>query len=549
MSLSSTGSVTAYRTGLVAVCLLALYVGGFQITNESYVSLQGDMPRHMMNGVFVADLLKDRPFSSVDSILEYTNLYFARYPALSLGHHPPLLAAVEAPFFLVFGPSVWAARTVVLLSLLAAVVFLYRLVADRYGALAGGLACTLFVTSSMIVELSQSVMSEVMAIALLLAAAYSLERYWQSESRLALVGLVAAATLSLYAKQLAVFAFPAFVLFSISAVGWRRLLRRDVLVATCTIVVLSIPLALVTIALSPSNVTFAAAQLARPRATAVAVIRTALIGQLSVPVVILAVTGMLLAVARRDRRAVLFGSWIASVLVGLYLAGHFRPARYAVYWVPAMSAMTASLITGWRRSWVRWLAVAAVVVVTAVQLRTVVTPILAGAAGYEDAARFVLTSNPGPTVLFSGDVDTGYFTFFVRKHDPGRRLVVLRADKLLTTSYLWTMDVKNNIADPSEIYPLLQRFGTRYVVIEDRQSRAPVLEWLRQELRTPKFVERQRIAIGSRDFRVRGTSLAIYEYLEATPADPDAPLMMEMPLANRSLDVRMSDLIDRKYLR
>ena len=161
----------------------------------------------------------------------------------------------------------------------------------------------------------------------------------------------------------------------------------------------------------------------------------------------------------------------------------------------------------------------------------------------------MLTSNPGPTVLFSGDVDTGYFTFFVRKHDPGRRLVVLRADKLLTTSYLWTLDLKNNIADPSEIYPLLQRLGTRYIVIEDRPSRAPVLEWLRQELRSPRFAERQRIAVTSRDWRLRGTSLAIYEYLEATPADPDAPLAIQMPIVRRSLDVRLSDLIDRKYLR
>ena len=375
------GTVIVQRSGLVAVCLLALYIGGFQITDESYVSLQGDMPRHMMNGVFLADLLKDRPFASVDAILEYTNLYFARYPALSLGHHPPLLAAAEVPLFLAFGPSVWAARTVVLVSLLAAVVFLYRLVTDRYGVLAGFLACTLFVTSPMIVELSQSVLSEVLAIALLLAAAYSLDRYWKSERRLALVGFVAAATLSLYAKQLAVFAFPAFVLFSVSIVGWRRLIRRDVLIAAGAIVVLSIPLALMTILLSPSNVTFAASQLARPRASAYVVIRTALIGQLSAPVVFLAVAATLLAVVRRDRRAVLFASWIASVLVGLFLAGHFRPARYAVYWVPALCAMAASFTIGWRRMWIGRMGAAVLFLVVAAQMRAAVTPMLPGAAG------------------------------------------------------------------------------------------------------------------------------------------------------------------------
>ena len=34
----------------------------------------------------------------------------------------------------------------------------------------------------------------------------------------------------------------------------------------------------------------------------------------------------------------------------------------------------------------------------------------------------------------SSNVDTGYFVFFTRKHDPHQDLIVLRADKLLVTS-------------------------------------------------------------------------------------------------------------------
>jgi hypothetical protein len=58
---------------------------------------------------------------------------------------------------------------------------------------------------------------------------------------------------------------------------------------------------------------------------------------------------------------------------------------------------------------------------------------------YEEAARFVLAETrvrPAPTVLYIASLDTGVFMFFVRKHDPARQLVVLRADKLLTTSLM-----------------------------------------------------------------------------------------------------------------
>ena len=55
-------------------------------TSEGTISLNGDMPRYLMNGVYVLDLVRDRPFSSLDTLIEYTELYYGRYPALSLGH-------------------------------------------------------------------------------------------------------------------------------------------------------------------------------------------------------------------------------------------------------------------------------------------------------------------------------------------------------------------------------------------------------------------------------------------------------------------------------
>jgi len=204
---------------------------------------------------------------------------------------------------------------------------------------------------------------------------------------------------------------------------------------------------------------------------------------------------------------------------------------------------------GWKTVSVRRVAVAAVLVVVAWQARAANARPLPGAVGYEEAAQFVLGADPGATVLFSGDVDSGFFAFFIRKHDPERKLVVLRSDKLLTTSYLTHLDVEERIERPDEIYDILRRYGTRYVVIEDRPSESRVLEWLRQEVHSSRFIERKRIPFVTSDRRLRSTSLAIYEFVAHTPPDRNAVFTAHIPLIGRTVSVPLSDLLDRKYLR
>ena len=57
-------SVLRRRAGLLAVCALAAVLGGARLGDEGYVSLHGDMPKFLMNGVFLLDMARDLPFSS-----------------------------------------------------------------------------------------------------------------------------------------------------------------------------------------------------------------------------------------------------------------------------------------------------------------------------------------------------------------------------------------------------------------------------------------------------------------------------------------------------
>ncbi len=543
-------SIVGSRIGLLAVCALAVFSASAGIMDEGHVSLQGDMPRYMMNGAFVYDLIRDRPFSSPHAVVEYAQLYYARYPALSLGHHPPLLAAIEAAFYLPFGISVRSARLVETVSFAAAVAFLYLIVRRLYDWLTASFAAGLLATSPLLTELARSVLSEIPALALLVAAAFFLLRFCAGQRRSDLIGFVAAASLSLYAKQLAIFAFPAFAAMLVLTMGPRAFVRRDVLLATAAIAALSLPIVPLTLALSPTNV---AITMSAPTYSAAArlgpIARSAFTSQFVPAVLVLAALGAAVGIARRDWRAVLFLVWTVSVFVCMRIAAPWEPARYSIYLAPAVCALAAAAAAAWRNRLVAATVMAVLAASIAVQARHGVRHDLPGATGYEEAAEFVLASNPGPTVLFSGDVDTGYFTFFVRKHDPGRTLVVLRSDKLLTTSMMARPAIADRIAAPSEIYEQLKKFGTRYIVVEDRPSVSRVLEWLRQELRTPNFAERRRIHIGSSDHRLRGTDLVVYEFLGSTPPQPGAVLSMNLPLVHRSVAVPLADLVDRKYLR
>lgn len=548
------GQSGASRAGLVATCALALAIGSVGITDEAYVSAGGDMARYLMNGVYLRDLAADRPLTSWSEFVEYTRLYYARYPALSLGHHPVLLPALEALLFAAFGISISAARLIPLASLVIAAAFLYAIVNRRYGPLAAVSAAALFVTSPVVVTFARSLMAEMPSIALVVVSAYYLQRYSESGRRAWLVSSGAAFVLSLYAKPHALLLTPALFITALAANSATRLLKRDLWLAAVVVGILAAPAVAVPLMLSPSNM-YGVVQVGQLKSatTFMTVLSHALEPQLAWPVLIVAAAGALRAIIQRDARALLFLLWIASVTPALFFFGGLgaEGRRYTLYWVPAWCALAGSLLAGWRPRVVPT-AIAGILAVGLAMQATRTETIerhITGAGGYEEAAQFVLSANPGPTVLFSGDVDTGYFSFFVRKHDPARRLVVLRSDKLYTTSLMAQPSVADRIERPDQIYTALHQFGTRLVVLEDRPSLSRVLEMLRHELKSSRFTERRRIAIGSTDPRLVNTSLVVFELTDPSPPDVNAVLLMDVPLVGQSLAIPFRDLLDRKFLR
>jgi hypothetical protein len=327
--------------------------------------------------------------------------------------------------------------------------------------------------------------------------------------------------------------------------GWSRLLRRDLIGWNLAALAVVIAIGVATLTLSPFNVGVVGDYIGHELGPSILtdVVEPIVEQQLMPSLLVLTIGGIAASILARDRRILLALFWIGVVLaVVAILTGPIEPARYSLVALPAYCIAGASIASIRVSGRFAWLPRAILACGVAAQIWTGRTQRPAGAEGYEEAARFVLADGTAPTVLFSASVDTGYFVFFVRKHDPARRLVVLRSDKMLTTSLMADLAVKNRIKSPEEIYTVLERFGTKFVVIEDRPTDSRVLNWLRREVRTDRFIERRRLPLRSADHRLLNTSLSIYEYREARPPDPDAQLELWLPVAGRTLHVPLRDL-------
>jgi 4-amino-4-deoxy-L-arabinose transferase-like glycosyltransferase len=565
---------SAINWQILALCLAAVVLSGRSIRDEGAVSVQGDMAQYLMDGAFIHDLVRDAPVSDV---LGYTYRYYARYPALSLGHHPLLLPVAEAPLFAVAGISVFSGRLTIILFLVLGVVLWFKLVASRFDEVTAVLSSLLLVTTPAIVTHSQAVLSEIPTLALIIAALFFLERFRRRQTRLDLVGFAGCVVLSIYAKQVAVLMLPLYAGYVAWSFGLRGLLSKRMFGVGAAIVLLISPLVPLTLWLSPYNVAVilkgappvlsatrpdvtpaqgssvespvipvpVPSSAAEPTPTGFLDSLTRymrhLRHQLTLPLLVLALIATASGIARRDPLVLFPLVWIILFLVELSALAYVI-SRLVIYTIPPICLLAATLARAATRP-VRVVAVG--VVLAGVVYQTTLAARIApdGARGYEEAARFVLDHAPGDAVLFSGATDTAYFAFFVRKHDADRRLVVLRADKILTTSRMEIPNVKDRIGRPEQIRALLRAYGVRYVVVEDAVYPPGPLRWLQQEVQTEGFSLVQRIPLQSQSPRLVHASVGVYEFLAHTRADEAVSLDLDIPLIGRSITVPMRDLI------
>jgi hypothetical protein len=124
-------------------------------------------------------------------------------------------------------------------------------------------------------------------------------------------------------------------------------------------------------------------------------------------------------------------------------------------------------------------------------------------------------------------------------------MVVLRADKLLTTSRMGRLDFERLVGSPDEVLPALERFGVGYVVIErhdDRPYPDGPLRWLENLAAGDEFELVANILVSSSDRRMAHAFVSVYRYKGETRAADDAVVSISVPAMNDRIGVRLRDL-------
>lgn len=501
-----------------------------------------DADRILMDGVFIYDLVRTLPLSN---LVEWALGYYAQYPALSIGYRPPFFPAVEALFFAFGGVSMVTARLAVVALAMLGVAAWTRMVSRIFDPLTASAAAAMLVSLPFIAQWSWYTMGEVPTMSMLLLTAWAFHGYVDSRRpRDAYLAAVLFA-LAMWTKQTAAFAVLWFVPYILWAWGPRKVLaNRTVWAATALCTVLVIPLAVMTIWLGDLNIAQSVGdnprgeQLPRWHIDNLEVyLRFLVQDQLTWPVLLLSAVGAAWAVIRRDRRVVFFGLLILATYLFFTALNDPKLPRYAIFWVPAfcvLAALPLHYIRD-RRAVAAGVAVmsAAVVVNIVGTLQTVP----AYRSGYDEAAAYVVQNNPGRAVLIQAH-NNGYFTYFVRQFDPRRRTVVLRGDKLITSSAIEaTTWLKVHAQSREDIREMLSRNKVSMVVAESHDwTGLPIHKDFLEYLKTDHFKLLRTIPIQSSMHELPSTHLNIYAFV--APVETAAQdLTLDVPLAGKRVRV------------
>lgn len=545
---------TRSKNSLVFLCLMltlgAAYALGYRASEPFF---NNDETRHVMTGVYFRDLLRDLPLGH---LRDYTIDYYLQYPALGLLVWPPFFYLLEGLAMCAFGTSPAVPKALVGLFAVAACAYLFRLVCRTHDVNRAAAAVLFFGLSPLVFELSHYVMLEVPTLALGLAATYHFVCYADAGRRRDLLLAALSAALAALTRFDAVYLLPLFALLLASRGRWEILRRKEVWAAAAAALLLVAPFhalsasgigwmhfKFVTETLSPSDPGFLSLDrfLFYP---------AQLPAQVGWPALIPALVGLVsgLGAARRGKVSIYLALTAAAYLTFTPM-GELDP-RHTIYWVPAFAFFAAdglALLAGWLRAPQLQLPLTACAL-AGVMWATLAQP-LKSLRGYEEAARVVAASSEGsPFCLFVGRLN-GNFIYQLRRQDPGRRLWVLRADKLLfSVLTVPGIQYRQLAASEEDVLATIFKYDPEFIVLEvpspsgirytaqDDVLRAEFEGRVREVVgkHPERFKLEKVVAVDSDEPAFRGTALQVFRNTLRNP-NPERRLEFDVLMLRRSL--------------
>jgi hypothetical protein len=465
------------RPPIVLLAFVTLVISRDIVRGEFF--FYTDEMRHAMNGVFFRDFLVDFP---VRHPIQYAYDYYAKYPALSFPHWPPLFHMIEGLFFLLLGLSPWVSRLTILGFALLASYFWYR-ISERFGPRHRAFMAALVLACMPFVLLYERVtMLEIPVLAACLATIHFWLKFLDSERRRDLAVLALASVISFLISQKAIF-LVFFVLFDLVVERRFRLLRRlDVWVTLLISSAVLLPWYLIAShTLSSWTDRLLGHQFhAMTSLTNYTFYLSKLYDQMGPLLISLAGVGLIVACVKPTRWNRFLLVWVFAGYT-CFLFIHEKDPRHTMLWVPPLVYLgftgLETLVV--RRNW-GLIASSAISIVFFVNALRIDRPIVSGA---REAAEFVCSMPDSDIVYYQGALD-GDFIFFARTYDPEKRRLIARGKQVVVGELGATPRIL--LRSPNEILRFFQDWGIRYALIEDKDP-LPELGDVRQVLNSDQF--------------------------------------------------------------
>ncbi len=530
-----TNRIWKERSGLVLILLVMSALLLRRIWDPT-ISGYADAERHLMDGVFILDFLREMPINRIN---EFTTNYYAKYPAISIGYHPPLFPLIEALFNAIFGINIWSSRLAILPFAILGVSAWFKLIQRIFNTNTAFWASMLLVTTPFVAQWGWYTMAEIPVLSMAMFTAYVFYRFAETRKPMYLYATAIVFCLTVWTKQTAVFIILWFMLYlAVKRQFLYFIKRKEAWIAAVIIILLLTPLALITLWLGDQNIAQSIAPVKYSKLSwdNIKIYPFLVVdNHISWPVVVLCSIGSGWTIWKRDSRCTYFILLIMCVYL-FFTFLNAKDERYTIFWIPAFCLFAALPVLYFQKHKVYCTAnmiVLLAIVIYQILLIYKQPPLYI--TGYDEAVRYILRENKTSTVFFDGR-HKNYFIYLMRALNNKKSIFVLRGDKLLTSSSItpghW---LKTHAHSSEDIEKIFDNYGIVYIVVEKEDwTGIKIHQELRSFLDSGPFKLVKEIPINTN--RWQPQTLRIYEYLNAMPMAADY-LKLDLPSIGKVLHV------------
>ena len=536
-----------HTTDVLFVALILLTLGIVAVPNITEGGLGwSDAPNHTFDGIFILELIKQRPWGH---LREWAEQFYLHYPALGIVvYYPPGFAIVEAVMFAILGVNILATRLTVLLFAVGASLLLYALGKRWFDRWTGLFAALLLITCPHGGLWMRDVMLEWPATFWMLAAVHAYERDRASGGQWRwAVALCCCLVMAYMTKQTAGFILPVLMLHALITGGVRRsayLLQTrfltSVLIAAGMIG--GYHLWAQQYAALPGELLRLDFEIGQMVSWPAEILGWPLLG-----IALLGLIGLVLSI-RRSASIVLV-VWFL-VWTGFSVCIAAKEPRYLFFSVAplCLAAPRFMMKSGRAISWgVDRGRVVLLVLLTAIQLWLSGTKSVGPLPSYAPAVTELVARGDADLVLVDA-VRDGQFVFDIYQNpEAKKRLVPLRASKALYAraareKYSYQQFVQSR----ADIVELLENYGIRYIVIESQlpntqyvDADPPPRKMLREFLRDDQRFK----LIGQWPLRCDDPAwddvqLCLYAYPDCPPRNSKT-IQMSFPAMKKQIELQL----------